>query len=155
MSSWNIFGRHRHMLIYGLAMALFLIVLRWLELRFLIIHNAFAIYIGGLALLFTGLGIWLALKLTTPKTVIVEKPVFVEEAEFSVNQKALAELGISQRELEVLQLLAAGKSNQEMAEQLFVSQNTIKTHLKNLFEKLEASRRTQAVDKARKLGIVA
>ncbi|WP_339788300.1 response regulator transcription factor [uncultured Imperialibacter sp.] len=136
-------------------MALFLIVLRWLELRFLIIHNAFAIYAGGLAFLFTGLGIWLALKLTKPKTLIVEKAVLVDSAHFLANEEALKETGISQRELEVLQLMAAGKSNQEIADQLFVSLNTVKTHLKNLFEKLDVGRRTQAVDKARKLGIVA
>ncbi|MEQ8811293.1 MAG: response regulator transcription factor [Imperialibacter sp.] len=148
-------SKYRHFLTYGLSMALFLIVLRWLELRFLIIHNAFAIYAGGLALLFTGLGIWLALKLTKPKTVIVEKAVLVDSAHFLANEEALKETGISQRELEVLQLMAAGKSNQEIADQLFVSLNTVKTHLKNLFEKLEVGRRTQAVDKARKLGIVA
>jgi len=148
-------SKYRHFLTYGLSMALFLIVLRWLELRFLIIHNAFAIYAGGLALLFTGLGIWLALKLTKPKTVIVEKAVLVDSAHFLANEEALKETGISQRELEVLQLMVAGKSNQEIADQLFVSLNTVKTHLKNLFEKLEVGRRTQAVDKARKLGIVA
>jgi two-component system, NarL family, response regulator LiaR len=148
-------SKYKHFLSYGLSMALFLIVLRWLELRFLIIHNAFAIYAGGLALLFTGLGVWLALKLTTPKTLVVEKPVFVDSNRFVANQEALKELGISQREFEVLQLMATGKSNQEIADQLFVSLNTVKTHLKNLFEKLEVGRRTQAVDKARKLGIVA
>ena len=148
-------SKYRHFLTYGLSMALFLIVLRWLELRFLIIHNAFAIYAGGLAFLFTGLGIWLALKLTKPKTLIVEKAVLVDSAHFLANEEALKETGISQRELEVLQLMAAGKSNQEIADQLFVSLNTVKTHLKNLFEKLDVGRRTQAVDKARKLGIVA
>ncbi|MEQ8417557.1 MAG: response regulator transcription factor [Imperialibacter sp.] len=148
-------SKYRHFLTYGLSMALFLIVLRWLELRFFIINNAFSIYIGSLALLFTGLGVWLALKLTQPKTVIVEKAVLVDSAHFLANEEALKETGISQRELEVLQLMAAGKSNQEIADQLFVSLNTVKTHLKNLFEKLEVGRRTQAVDKARKLGIVA
>lgn len=154
----NLLSKYRHVITYGLSMALFLVVLRWLELRFLIIHNAMAVYVGGLALLFTGLGVWLAARLMKPreKVVVVEKEVPVAPAvPFTPNEAAVARLGISQRELEVLQLMAGGRSNQEIAEALFVSLNTVKTHSKNLFDKLEAGRRTQAVDKGRKLGIIA
>ncbi|MEO6498932.1 MAG: LuxR C-terminal-related transcriptional regulator, partial [Mucilaginibacter sp.] len=86
---------------------------------------------------------------------IVEKEVYITPAEgFTFNQSALVKLGISNRELEVLQLMASGLSNREIADRLFVSLNTIKTHSSNVFVKMEVERRTQAVDKARKLGLV-
>ncbi len=102
------------------------------------------------------LGIWLAKQLTKPKTVLVEKTVYVSPSSenFERNEKAVEELGISKRELEVLELIAQGFSNNEIAERLFVSLNTIKTHSSNLFEKLEVNRRTQAVEAAKRLGII-
>lgn len=146
----------RSLFYYGLSLALLLLFLQWLEWRFLVIGNAFEIYAGVIALLFTLLGIWLAGKLTKPKsqTVLVEKQVLVKMEDFVVNQTEITRLGISVRELEVLELMADGLSNQQMAEKLFVSLNTIKTHCSNLFSKLGVQRRTQAVETARKLGLI-
>jgi DNA-binding CsgD family transcriptional regulator len=149
--------KHKHLVIYGLSLAELLYLLKWLELRFLIIDHAFEIYVGSIAVIFTTLGIWLALKLSRPKihTVIVEKEVFIHPAgDFSVNEKELNRLGLSPRELEVLQLMAEGASNQEIADKLFVSLSTVKTHASKILEKMDVARRTQAVDKAKKLGII-
>jgi two-component system, NarL family, response regulator LiaR len=149
------FIRHRHVILYGVALALLLLLLKWLEWRFLVADHAIELYSGGIAVVFTGLGIWLAVKLARPKwrTVVVEKEVYIKPA-VAIDEKALARLGISARELEVLQLMSEGLSNQEIAARLFVSLNTIKTHSANIFEKLEVRRRTQAVDKAKKLNII-
>lgn len=147
--------RYRTILLTGLSLAGMLVLLRWLELRFLILGNAMEVYIAAIAILFTGLGVWLALKLTKPKTVIVEREVVVSPAiGFQLNETALLELGISKRELEVLELMAQGCSNQEIANRLFVSLNTVKTHSSRLFEKLEVSRRTQAIEKGKRLLLI-
>lgn len=153
----NFLVRNKRTLLYGVSLALLLFLLKWLELRFIIINHAFEIYIGFIAVIFTALGIWLALKLTRPKveTLVVEKEIFVEKpAHFILNENELKKLNLSKRELEVLQLMAAGLSNQEIALRLFVSLNTIKTHSKNLFEKMDVERRTQAIDRAKKLSII-
>ena len=145
------------MLLYGISLAILLFLLRWLELRFIIFDHAFEIYIGAIALVFTALGIWLALKLTKPKIerVLVEKEIYIERArDFVFNEAAFTRLGISKRELEVLQLMAEGFSNAEIAARLFVSLNTIKTHASNLFFKLDVSRRTQAIEKAKSLCLI-
>lgn len=153
----NILVKHRPEIIYGAALALLLFFLRWIELRLVIFSHAMEIYIGAIALLFTGLGIWLALKLARPKvhTVVIEKEVYVKgAAEFQLNEHEFEKLGLSKRELEVLQLMAAGLSNQDIGARLFVSLNTIKTHSSRLFEKMEVSSRTQAVEKGRRLQII-
>jgi DNA-binding CsgD family transcriptional regulator len=150
-------SKHKHIILYGVCLALLLFLLKWLELRLIIINHAFEVYIGAIAVIFTALGIWLALKLTKPKerTVIVEKEVYVHNGgEFTLNERELQQLGLSNRELEVLQLMAAGLSNQEIAGRLFVSLNTIKTHSSKLFEKMDVKRRTQAVEKAKRLRII-
>lgn len=129
----------------------------------MVISHSFEIYIGAIAVIFTGLGIWLSLKLSKPKikTVVVEKEIIVEKeivltnTDFVFNQKEFERLGISSRELEVLQLMAGGLSNNEIAEKLFVSLNTVKTHSSKLFEKLDVKRRTQAIEKAKRLSIIA
>ena len=144
--------KNKETILYGLALALLLFLLKWLELRFVIIDHAFEIYIGAIALLFTALGIWLAVKLTKPKTVVVEKEVYIKD--FTLNENELNKLRLSKRELEVLQLMAEGLSNQEIAERLFVSLNTIKTHSSKVLEKLDVERRTQAVEKAKRLSII-
>jgi NarL family two-component system response regulator LiaR len=147
--------KYRTILLTGVSLAAMLVLLRWLELRFLIFNNAIEVYIGAIAILFTGLGVWLALKLTKPKTVIVERQVFVAtNADFQLNETTLIELGISKRELEVLELMALGCSNQEIANRLFVSLNTVKTHSSRLFEKLEVNRRTQAIEKGKRLFLI-
>ncbi len=160
----SFFSKNKQILLYGISMALLLFLLKWLELRYVIINHSLEIYIGAIALIFTALGIWLALKLTKPKTntIIVEKEILIEkeifitpETEFKFNEEVFNKLEISKRELEVLQLMSKGLSNQEIAEQLFISLNTIKTHSSNLFVKLDVKRRTQAVEKAKSLNIIA
>ena len=148
--------KNKALILYGSVLALLLFLLKWLEWRFIIINHAFEIYIGAIALLFTGLGIWLALKLVKPKTktVVVEKTVFRSTEDFVIDQGQLDKSGLSKRELEVLELMARGLSNQEIAGQLFVSLNTIKTHSSRVFEKLEVKRRTQAVEKAKRLNLI-
>jgi NarL family two-component system response regulator LiaR len=147
--------KNKQNILYGVSLALLLLLLKWLEWQFVIINHAFEIYAGAIAVIFTALGIWLAIKLITPKvkTVIIEKQVFAN-THFVLNQDELNRLHLSTRELEVLQLIADGLSNQEIAERLFVSLNTIKTHTSNLFLKLEVERRTQAIEKAKRLNLI-
>jgi len=145
--------RYKQTFFYGVILALLLLVLRWLEIRFIILHYSFELYAAGIAILFTALGIWLALKLSKPK--VIEKEIYVSApSNFVLNEDALLELGLSSRELEVLQLMAAGKSNQEIADALFLSLNTIKTHSSRLFEKMEVKRRTQAIELGKKLSLI-
>jgi len=146
--------RHRHIILYGSSLALLLFLLKWLEWRLIVLDHAIEIYSGAIAVVFTGLGSWLALKLARPKwkTVVIEKEAPIRSG--VIDQKELARLGLSRRELEVLHLMAEGLSNQEIASRLFVSLNTIKTHSSKIFEKLDVRRRTAAIDKARKLNII-
>jgi two-component system, NarL family, response regulator LiaR len=153
----NFILKNKLVLLYGSSMAILLFLLKWLELRFIIIDHAFEIYAGSIALIFMGIGIWLALKLAKPKkeTVIIEKEIFIKASgEFVLNEKEIEKLGLSKRELEVLDLMAEGLSNQEIAERLFVSLNTIKTHSSKILEKLDVKRRTQAIEKAKRLNII-
>ncbi len=153
----HLFSRkYRTIWIYGGSLAAILFILKWLELRLLIYDHAFDIYIGAIALLFTALGIWLALKLSKPKinTVVVEKTIYKEPNEFSLDEAAFEKSGLSWRELEVLQLLANGNSNKAISEKLFVSLNTVKTHCAKIFEKLDVHSRMQAIEKAKKLGLL-
>jgi len=149
--------RNKAVLLYGTALALLLFLLKWLELRFVIFDHSMEIYIGAIAFVFTGLGIWLALKLTKPKveTVVVEKEVYIKtNAPFILNEKEITRLGLSSRELEVLQLMAEGCSNGEIAARLFVSLNTVKTHTSNLFAKMDVKRRTQAIELAKRMSLI-
>ena len=153
----NFLLRHKATIVYSISLALLLFLLKWLELRFIIFHHSFEIYIGFIALIFTVLGIWLALKLSKPKieTLVVEKEVYITRSEnFILNTSLIAQLQLSKRELEILTLLAQGHSNQEIAAKLFVSLSTVKTHNQNLFEKLDVKRRIQAVEKAKKLKLI-
>jgi len=145
----------RNIIIYGLALAGLLILLKWLEWRFIIFDHAIEVYSGALALVFTGLGIWLAVKLAKPKvqTVVVVQPA-PEAPGQEIDEKELARLGLSGREQEVLQLMAEGLSNQEIADRLFVSLNTVKTHCSRIFEKLDVRRRTQAIEKSKRLRLI-
>lgn len=150
-------AKNKIVLGYGISLAALLFLLKWLELRFVIYDHALEIYIGAIALMFTLLGIWLALKLARPKTetVVIEKKVYANSGPgFIINEKELAALGLSKRELEVLTLMAEGLSNDEIARRLFVSLNTIKTHSSRLFEKLDVNRRTQAIEKAKRLRLI-
>ena len=148
------FYKNRHFIYYGAAMALLLFLLRWLELRFVIIRHSYEIYTGAIAVIFTTLGIWIASKLTTPRreTLIIEKAII--QNEFTFNEKEANRRNISKRELEVLTLMASGMSNEEIAASLFVSTNTVKTHAARIFEKLQVKRRTQAVETGKRLGLL-
>jgi NarL family two-component system response regulator LiaR len=148
----GLFSKNREMVYYGISLAGLLFVLRWLELRFLIFNHRYEIYAGALAVIFMSLGIWLAVKLIKPKTIVIEKE---KPQNFDFDSKTCESLGISKRELEVLELMAKGMSNNEIAAELFVSLSTVKTHCARLFEKLEVSRRTQAVEKAKRLRLIA
>ena len=153
----NILLRHKATIIYSISLAFLLFLLKWLELRFIIFDHSFEIYIGFIAIIFTALGIWLALKLSKPKieTVVIEKEVYVNRNEkFVLDTSLVSELELSKRELEVLNLLAQGHSNQEIAAALFISLSTVKTHVQNLFEKLAVKRRIQAVEKAKRLNLI-
>ncbi len=153
----NLLLRHKATILYSTSLALLLFLLRWLELRYVLFSHSYEIYIGFIALIFTGLGIWLALKLSKPKikTVVVEKEVYVNRNEsFVLNAALISQLELSKREMEILGLLAQGYSNQEIAATLFVSLSTVKTHNQNLFEKLEVKRRIQAVEKAKRLQLI-
>ena len=144
-------------IVYSMSLAFLLFLLKWLELRFIIFDYSLEIYIGAIALIFTGLGIWLALKLSKPKikTVVVEKEVYISRNEtFVLNESLVAKLELSNRELEILGLMAQGNSNQEIANRIFVSLSTVKTHNQNLFEKLDVKRRTQAIEKAKRLNLI-
>jgi two-component system, NarL family, response regulator LiaR len=148
---------HKATIVYSICLALLLFLLKWLELRFIIFNNSIEIYIGFIAFIFTALGIWLALKLSKPKieTVVVEKEVYINRNEnFILNKSLITQLELSNRELEILGLMAEGNSNQEIANRLFVSLSTVKTHNQNLFEKLDVKRRTQAIEKAKKLHLI-
>jgi len=153
----NFFARHKAIILYSVSLAFLLFLLKWLELRFIIYRHSFEIYIGAIALLFTVLGIWLALKLSKPKvkTVVIEKEVYLSRREnFTPNTSLISQFELSKRELEILSLMAEGHSNEEIAEKIFVSLSTVKTHNQNIFAKLDVKRRTQAIDKAKRLNLI-
>lgn len=131
--------------LYSLSIAAAAFVLQWLQYKHAVKVIPGEIYIVLIAVGFTALGIWVGNRLTQGMAVVPE---------FAKNERALDSLGISEREYEVLELLAAGQSNKEIAANLFVSPNTVKTHLANLYGKLEVSRRTQAVQRARELQLI-
>ncbi len=136
----------RQVLIYGLIGGILIAVLKWTEYRFLVIEHSIEIYGGLIAATFAVLGIWLGLKLTGTRERIVVKEVPVPAGEpFVPDERKREGLGITPREMEILGLIATGLSNREIADRLFVSENTVKTHSSRLFDKLGAKRRTQAV----------
>jgi two-component system, NarL family, response regulator LiaR len=137
----------RTIFIYGLAMAILVFVLKYLEYRLFVRDLSTEFYVGIVAVVFTLLGIWAGLRLT-------RKKVILAGPDFALNERELQRPEISKREQEVLELMAQGLSNQEIADTLFVSLNTIKTHTSNLFLKLEVKRRTQAVQKGKELKLI-
>ncbi|MFZ5972765.1 MAG: response regulator transcription factor [Bacteroidota bacterium] len=136
----------RTVVLYGVALAVLIFAMKFLEYRLLIRDHSIEFYVGTVALFFTALGVWAGLKLTRKKVVLAHP--------FVLNEAKLNQLGISRRELEVLQLMAEGLSNQQIADRLFVSLNTIKTHCANLFLKLEVTKRTQAVHRGREWQLI-
>ena len=154
----------KDILLYAAAIAVVILLLQWMQFKLMILDHSTEIYITGIAIIFTLLGIWLAKKLTRPRTQVIKETVVVEkqvtvyrsaQEPFLPDTKMIDQFGISQREMDVLQLMAAGATNQEIADRLFVSLNTIKTHTSRLFEKLDVKRRTQAIEKAKRLNIIA
>ena len=144
----------KHLAIYGAAGGVLIIAMRFVEYRFLVIEHSVEIYGALIAAGFAAVGIWLGLTLTRREVVVKEVPVPTAEP-FVANTARIEALGITPRELEVLHLIAEGLSTREMAERLFVSENTVKTHTSRVLDKLGASRRTQAVQLAKAQGIIA
>jgi two-component system, NarL family, response regulator LiaR len=147
----------RHIVLYAAVMGVLVFVLKWLQWKYMITDHSSDLYTGAIALLFTLLGIWVATQLTKPKvqTVIVEKEVYLVSSQNSeINEAELKKLNLSNREYEVLQLLTQGHSNADIAEKLFLSLSTVKTHASSLFVKLDVKSRTQAIEKAKRLRII-
>ena len=145
----------RVILLYGLSGGLLIVALRYVEYRFLVIEHSVALYGAVIAALFAIVGIRLGQTLTRTKEVVVLKEVPVPASETFVRDDArLAELGITPRELEILEHIASGESTRQIAEALFVSENTVKTHAARVFAKLEARRRTQAIQRGKEAGLI-
>jgi NarL family two-component system response regulator LiaR len=151
----------RHALIFGLVGGLLIATLQYTEYRFIIIEHSIELYGALVAILFATFGIWLGLRITRSRdtireTVVVREVLVPAEAPapFAPNTTHQQTLGITSRELEILTLIARGLSNREIATQLFVSENTVKTHCARTFDKLGAARRTQAVLRGKELGLL-
>jgi DNA-binding CsgD family transcriptional regulator len=147
----------RHVLLYGLVGGVLIAVLQWTQYRFLVIEHSFEIYGALIATTFAALGIWLGIRLTKPqqKVTVQEVPVAVPAGRsFIPDEKKREDLGITRREFEILELIAQGMSNREIAEKLYVSENTVKTHSSRVFDKLGAKRRTQAVQLGKERGLL-
>jgi len=145
----------RQILLYGLVGGVLIALLKFIEYKHFVQAYPTEMYGGLIALIFTAVGIYLGLKWTKQKEVVVVREVKVrDDGPFTLNAAKLAELGITPREHEILGLIAQGLSNREIGEKLFVSENTVKTHSSRLFEKMSVSRRVQAVQKGRELGLI-
>jgi len=163
----------RHVLIFGLVGGLLIAILQYTEYRFVVIEHSVELYGALVAILFASFGIWLGLRITRSRetssreiireTVVVSEVLVPAEAPapfapspvpFAPNTAGQQRLGITARELEILTLIARGFSNREIATQLFVSENTVKTHCARTFDKLGAARRTQAVQRGKELGLL-
>jgi NarL family two-component system response regulator LiaR len=143
----------RHVLIFGVVGGVLVTVLQWTRYRFLVVEHSVEIYAALIAAIFAGVGIWLGVRLTRSEPKVVIQQVAAPSA-FVADPKRRGELGITPRELEILGLVAEGLSNREIAEQLFVSENTVKTHCSRAFDKLGARRRTQAVQLGKEFGLL-
>ena len=154
----------RHVLIFGLVGGLLIATLQYTEYRFVVIEHSVELYGSLVAILFATFGIWLGLRITRSRETIRETVVVVREVlvpaespapePFAPNTLHQETLRITARELEILTLIARGFSNREIATQLFVSENTVKTHCARAFDKLGAARRTQAVQRGKELGLL-
>jgi DNA-binding CsgD family transcriptional regulator len=145
----------RHVLIYGLIGGILITVLQWTEYRFLVIEHSIEIYGGLIAATFAVLGIWLGVKLTSKRETVVVKEVPVPaRGPFVPDDRKREDLGLTRREFEILELIAQGMSNREIAGKLYVSENTVKTHSSRVLDKLGAKRRTQAVQLGKELGLL-
>jgi two-component system, NarL family, response regulator LiaR len=143
----------KQVLIFGLVGGVLVTLLQWTEFHFVVLEHSVAIYGVLIAILFAGTGIWLGTRLLAPRERIVEVAVPAVCAKVTADDTVRERLGITRRELEILELVARGLSNREIGETLFVSENTVKTHCSRAFDKLGARRRTEAVQRSRELGL--
>jgi len=142
-------------LLYGLIGGVLIAVLKLTEYRWLVVQHSIEIYGGIVATIFAVVGIWLGRKLTRVKETVVVREVQVPApSEFVRDAGKVESLGITPRELEILELIAQGLSNKEIADRVFVSENTVKTHSSRVFDKLGAKRRTQAVQLGKELRLI-
>lgn len=144
----------RYLILYALGMAVLAFLLKWIQWKFFIVDNSVEIYVGLIAVFFTALGVWISNQLAGKKVKVLVVEKQAAPTPFEVNSQELEKLNLTSREYEVLQLMAQGRSNNEIAEGLFLSVSTVKTHASNLFIKMEVKRRTQAIEKAKRLGII-
>jgi NarL family two-component system response regulator LiaR len=145
----------KHVLLYGLLAGVLIAVLQLIEYRWLVVEHSLEIYGGLVAAVFASVGIWLGLRLTRrTETVVVREVMVPAPPDFVRDEAKLESLGITPRELEILQLIAEGLSNKEIAARVFVSENTVKTHSSRVFDKLGARRRTQAVQLGKELRLI-
>jgi NarL family two-component system response regulator LiaR len=142
-------------LLYGLLGGVLIALMQAIEYRYLVVEHSLEIYGGLVALTFVTLGIWLGLRLTgRPERVVVKEVPVPASSSFVRTDAKLGEIGMTKRELEILDLIAAGLSTREIAERVVVSENTVKTHSSRVFDKLGARRRTQAVQRGKELGLI-
>jgi two-component system, NarL family, response regulator LiaR len=145
----------KQLLIFGLVGGVLITLLQLTEFHFIVLEHSVAIYGVLIAILFAGAGIWFGTRLLAPRERIVEIPIPIDPAsDPALDDSARERLGITPREMEVLQLVARGLSNREIGETLFVSENTVKTHCSRAFDKLGARRRTEAVKRSKELGLL-
>lgn len=144
----------RQILLYGLILGLLLAFMQFIQYRLVFIQHAESVYTGLVALVCCIAGIWAGHKIASKWNPQSAEPAPLVPATAVPDEKVLARWNITPRELEVLQLIAQGLSNQEIAGRLFLSLNTVKTHTSNVFSKLDVQRRTQAIQKAKELGLL-
>ena len=147
------------MWVYGLVGGILIAGLQYVEYRWLVVRHSVAVYGGVVAVVFAAVGLWLGRRLIRPETTVVVREVQVEvpvpmPAAFARDEGQVAAIGLTPRELEILERIADGLSTREIAERLFVSENTVKTHASRVFDKLDVRRRTQAVQRARDLRLI-
>ena len=147
----------KDVLLFGIVGALLIALLQAIEFRWIIIEHSIEIYGGLVAIIFAAVGLWLGGKLTRPRERVIVREVEVQvpaPAEFVRDEKQVAALGLTPRELEILEFIASGLSNKEIADRAFVSENTVKTHSSRVFDKLNVRRRTQAVQQGKALRLI-
>jgi ATP/maltotriose-dependent transcriptional regulator MalT len=145
----------KHILTYGLIGGAVIVLLKLIEYQYLVVEHSVEIYGALIAALFAAFGIWLGLRITRAREHVIVREVTVPApSTFERDPEQVEALGITRRELEILELIASGLSNREIAEKIFVSENTVKTHSSRLFDKLGAKRRTQAVQLGKQAGLI-
>jgi two-component system, NarL family, response regulator LiaR len=145
----------KHVFLYGLVAGVLIAVLQLIQYRWIVVEHSVEIYGGLVAAVFASVGIWLGLRFTRRiETVVVREVMVPAPANFVRDEAKVESLGITPRELEILELIASGLSNREIAERVFVSENTVKTHSSRVFDKLGARRRTQAVQRGKELRLI-